>query len=90
MSGAKDPRVLWLVGAVLMIFCAVGLAASAILIGLPLFGIAYALGASPDTQMKVVMFSAAVWAPLGFGAGVVTSAGLIKGLRAKGASEEAS
>jgi hypothetical protein len=72
-----------------MVFCAVGLAASAMLIALPLYGIAYALGASLDTQMNVVMFSAVLWAPLGFGAGVATSASLIKGLRAKGAPDEA-
>jgi hypothetical protein len=90
MRGAKDPRALWLIGAVLMVFCAVGMVAAATLVALPLFGIAYAFGASPDTQMKVVMFSAVLWAPLGFGAGVAASAGLIRGVRAKGASEEAS
>jgi hypothetical protein len=90
MRGARDPKVLWLIGAVLMIFCAVGLVASATLIALPLFGIAYALGASTDAQLKVVLISAILWAPLGFGAGVATSAGLIKGMRAKGAPEEGS
>ena len=58
------------------------------LIALPLCGIAYVLGASLDTRTKVVLFSAVLWAPLGFGAGVATSAGLIRGLRAKGVPEE--
>ena len=90
MRGARDPKVLWLIGAILIVFCAVGLVASATLIALPLVGIAYALGASPDTQMTLVMVSAVLWAPLGFGAGVAVSAGLISGVRARHPSEEAS
>jgi hypothetical protein len=89
MRGARDPRILWIIGAILLVFCAVGLVASATLIALPLYGIAYALGASPELQVKIVQFSAVLWAPLGFGAGVATSAGLIRGVRSKGAPQAA-
>ena len=87
MRGIDDPKLLWAIGAIMIVFCAVGMVASATLIALPLCGIAYAFGAAPDTLLKIAIYSAVLWAPLGVGGGVATSAVLIRGIRSKAPDE---
>jgi hypothetical protein len=88
MRAMKNPVAMWGFGLLMVPFCAIGLLAAATLIALPLYGIAYALGASSDTLLKVILFSAVLWAPLGFGGGIMTSAVLLRGVKAKGPDQE--
>jgi len=78
-----DPRMLWIVGAIMLIFCSVALATAAMVIALPIYVVASLLGASQDTLTKTVLYSAVLWAPLGFGAGVTASSTLVRGIRRK-------
>ena len=83
MYGITDLRMLWVIGALLLVFCGVGLMAAATVVGLPLYMAVEMLGATQPTMVKVFTYSAIVWAPVGFGAGAAASSGLLRGVRRK-------
>ena|ERR1043165_361410 len=87
MRAIKDPVAMWGVGAALIPFLVIGLLGAATVIALPLYGIACALGAPSGTLLKVILFSAVLWAPIGVGVGLATSAVLFRGVKARGADE---
>jgi hypothetical protein len=79
--GITDLRILWVIGALMLVFCGVGLVAAATVIGLPLYMAVAMLGVSQPTMVKVFVYSAIVWAPIGFGAGAAASSALLRGVR---------
>ncbi|MDC0886987.1 hypothetical protein OAS19_04270 [Altererythrobacter sp.] len=83
MAWIKDPIVLWAVGAVSLMFAVISTLISAAIIGLP-FALAFAaIGIPQETVFTVLLYSAIVWLPLGFGAGMATAAKIFKGFRAR-------
>jgi hypothetical protein len=81
MRGITDLRVLWGIGAVMIVFCSIGLLAAATVFAVPFYVGALILGASDDAMIKAFLYSAALWAPIGVGAGAVGSTALVKGIR---------
>jgi len=88
MKGISDLRMLWLIGALLLVFCGVGLMAGATVIGLPLYMAVAMLGASQPVMVKIFCYSAVVWAPIGFGAGAAASAALLRGVGRRSPPEQ--
>jgi hypothetical protein len=81
MYGMRDLRVLWGLGAIMLVFCGIGVMAAATAIGLPLYMAAAMLGASEQAMIKLFLYSAILWAPIGFGVGIATSSTLVRGIR---------
>lgn len=83
MRGITDLRLLWVVGAIMIVFCSVGLLAAAMVFALPFYVGAVILGASEDATVKWFFYSALLWAPIGFGTGAAASAALSRGCAAR-------
>jgi len=83
MWKAPDLRVLWALGAVLLVLGGFGIFAAGAIVGLPVLLGATALGFSFDQGMKVLAYSAPLWAPIGAGMGMLVTSNLMKGVRAK-------
>ena len=80
VSRFLDLRFLWLVGAVLLCFCAVATIAVAGIVALPLCLAVFA-GTAEDTAIQIFLYSAPLWAPIGFGMGVVAGGAATRGIR---------
>lgn len=78
---APSAGLLWVTGMANLILTAVGVAAGAAVIGLPLFLISAAGGMSQEMAVRILLYSAVVWAPVGAGAGLFVTSRLTRGVR---------
>lgn len=85
MRGLTDVRILWALGAVNLIFSAVGLFAAASAMGLLLYIAGLPFGASWTTVTNWLLYTSPLWAPIGAGAGIGVSAVLLRGVRRESA-----
>ena len=83
MSAVKDPRILWALGALALVFSAVGSAIAGAIVGIPIALIVAGLGYGQDVTLDILLYSAVLWLPLGFGAGMATAASILRGYFAK-------
>jgi hypothetical protein len=79
MNVMRDPIVLWAIGAFMLIVAALGAVAAGSIVWLPLALAFAALGYSQESVLLVLAYTAVVWLPLGFGAGIATAFRFLKG-----------
>ena len=86
MDRFPDLRVLWWMGAAILIFCTVGVAGAGSIAALPLYLAVFA-GMSQETAFQIFLYSALLWAPVGAGMGTMGVTVLVRGLRRKSQPE---
>ena len=82
MGRNTDLRFLWGIGASMLIFGGVGIAGAASIVALPLYLAVFA-GLSEKTAFAIFLYSAPIWAPIGFGMGGVAAGTALRGVRRK-------
>ena len=75
-----DVRFLWVIGAIMCVFCTVGVAFMAAIVGLPLY-LAVPLGLPYETAIQIFGYSALLWLPIGIGMGMVATSSIVRGIR---------
>jgi hypothetical protein len=76
-------RLLWTLGAALLVLGGFGVAAAGAIVGLPLLLVAAAAGFSLEQGLKALAYTCPLWAPFGAGMGMLVTSNLVKGFRAK-------
>lgn len=80
MSRFLDLRFLWGLGAIMLLFCTVATIAVAAVVALPLCLAVFA-GTAEQTAVRIFLYSAPLWAPIGVGMGAVASGTAARGIR---------
>ncbi|ENY80684.1 hypothetical protein [Sphingopyxis sp. MC1] len=88
MKELKDIRILWAVGAAMLISCSIGLLFVGSVMMLPIVFIGTALGHSIDFSVKWLLYSSPLWAPIGMGMGIAVVAKPVRWLRSKKVSDK--
>jgi hypothetical protein len=82
MSAFRDPRFLWGMGALMLVFGTVGIIGVGAIVSAPLWLAVFA-GLSQEAALKIFLYSAVIWAPIGLGMGIVAAGAATRGLRRK-------
>lgn len=82
MSAYRDPRFLWGMGAIILLFGTVGVIGTGAVVAAPLWLAVFA-GMSQETAFYIFLYSAPLWAPFGVGMGTVAAGTATRGLRRK-------
>jgi len=72
---------IWFMGAVNLLFSAIGLITAGSLIGLPLMLCSPILGLEASSVASILIYSSPIWAPFGAGVGLWIASKLAKGIR---------
>jgi len=83
MKHLTDIRILWAVGVVMLICCAIGVLLVGSVVALPITFGAVALGHPIDTAIKWLFAISPLWLPIGVGMGIGVAGKPVRWLRRK-------
>lgn len=83
MSYVRDPLALWGIGLLGLVVAALGAIAAGAIVWVPLALVYAALGYPQENVFTALAYTAVIWLPLGYGAGMATVSRFMKGYRSK-------